>query len=349
MTTADGPPMTDPGKPTRANARRTTLAAVARLAGVSVATVSKVVNGRSDVAPATRSRVRKLLEQHDYVAPVIRRGDEPAPSIIEVQFAGDLKPYVAEALNGIVTAAAELGVSVVISQPDRDPGWARALVAAGRRALIAFTSVYNPKYMQALSRAGLALVVLDPLHLPHSDVTSVGSTNFAGGFAATQHLLQLGHRRIGYLGGPAESTANQARVHGYLAAMETKAAPVPDDYVRPGEFTYQTGVVGAAALLDLPSRPTAVFAANDEIALGAIETARARGLRVPEDLSVVGFDDTILARTASPPLTTVRQPLREMGGVALRTALRLADGEKLESHHVELATELVIRASTAPV
>lgn len=350
MTTADRPPMADSGKPSAANARRTTLAAVARLAGVSVATVSKVVNGRSDVAPATRSRVRKLLEQHDYVAPVIRRGDDaPAPSIIEVQFAGDLKPYVAEALNGIVMAAAELGVSVVISQPDRDPGWARDLVAAGRRALIAFTSVYNPGYMQALSRAGLPLVVLDPLHLPHSDVTSVGSTNFAGGFAATQHLLQLGHRRIGYLGGPAVSTANQARTHGYLAAMETRSAPVPDDYVRPGEFTYQTGVVGAAALLDLPDPPTAVFAGNDEIALGAIETARARGLRVPEDLSVVGFDDTILARTASPPLTTVRQPLREMGGVALRTALRLADGEKLESHHVELATELVVRASTAPV
>jgi LacI family transcriptional regulator len=337
------------GKPTPANARRTTLAAVARLAGVSVATVSKVVNGRSDVAAETRSRVRELLDQHDYVAPVVHRGEVAAPSTVEVQFAGDLKPYVAEALNGIVVAAAELGVSVVISQPDRGPGWARDLVALGRRALIAFTSVYSPRYMTALTRAGLPLVVLDPLHLPHSDVTSVGSTNFAGGFAATQHLLQLGHRRIGYLGGPGMSAANQARAHGYLAAMEAQKAPAPTDYVRSGEFTYQTGVLGAAALLDLTAPPTAVFAANDEIALGAIETARTRGLRVPEDLSVVGFDDTLLARTAAPPLTTVRQPLREMGGVALRTALRLADGEKLESHHVELATELVVRASTAPV
>src|SRR5262245_54115014 len=222
MTTADS------GKPTPANARRTTLAAVARLAGVSVATVSKVVNGRSDVAPRTRSRVRELLEQHDYVAPVVRRGEVAGPSTIEVQFAGDLKPYVAEALNGIVVAAAELGASVVISQPDRGPGWARDLVALGRRALIAFTSVYSPQYMEALTRAGLPLVVLDPLHLPHSDVTSVGSTNFAGGFAATEHLLLLGHRRIAYLGGPAMSAANQARVHGYLAAMETKNAPVPN-------------------------------------------------------------------------------------------------------------------------
>jgi len=310
--------------------------------------VSKVVNGRSDVAPKTRSRVQELLHRHDYVAPVVRRAEAAAPSTIEVQFAGDLKPYVAEALGGVVDAAAELGVSVVVSQPHRGPRWARDLVSMGRRALIAVTSVYTPAYLDALTQAGLPLVVLDPLHLPHSDVNSVGSTNFAGGFAATQHLLLLGHRRIAYLGGPAVAAANQARAHGYRAAMEARKAPVRGAYVRPGEFTYQTGVLGAAALLGLTEPPTAVFAGNDEIALGVIETARTRGLRVPEDLSVVGFDDTLLARMASPPLTTVRQPLREMGGVALRTALRLADGEKLESHHVELATELVVRASTAP-
>jgi LacI family transcriptional regulator len=347
MTRADRSPAAGSGKPRPA--RRTTLAAVARLAGVSVATVSKVVNGRSDVAPSTRSRVLELLHQHDYVAPVARRAEAVAAATVEVQYAGELKPYVAEALCGIVDAAAETGVAVVISQPDRGPRWARDLVSVGRRALIAFTSVYTPKYVEALTRAGLPLVVLDPLHLPHTDVTSVGSTNFAGGFAATEHLLSLGHRRIAYLGGPSVAAANQARVHGYRAAMEEKKVAVPDAYVQPGEFTFQTGVLGAAALLDLTLPPTAVFAANDEIALGVIETARTRGLRVPEDLSVVGFDDTQLARMASPPLTTIRQPLREMGGVALRTALRLADGEKLESHHVELATELVVRASTACV
>jgi LacI family transcriptional regulator len=347
MTTAEGSPVADSGKPTPDGARRTTLAAVARLAGVSVATVSKVVNGRSDVAPETRSRVRELLRRYDYVTPVVRRSE--ARLTVEVQFAGDLKPYVAEALDGVVAAATELGVSVVISQPDHGPRWARDLVALGRRALIAVTSVYTTAYLDALTKAGLPLVVLDPLHLPHSEVNSVGSTNFAGGFAATRHLLGLGHRRIAYVGGPAVAAANQARAHGYRAAMESREQPVPDAYVRSGEFSYQTGLVGAAALLDLAEPPTAVFAGNDEIALGVVETARTRGLRVPEELSVVGFDDTLLARVASPPLTTVRQPLREMGGVALRTALRLADGEKLDSHHVELATELVVRDSAAPV
>lgn len=168
------------------------------------------------------------------------------------------------------------------------------------------------------------------------------------GLAATQHLLSLGHRRVAYLGGPAMAVCNQARMHGYRAAMEAEGARVPEAYARPGEFTYESGLLGAAALLGLDEPPTAIFAGNDEIAVGVVETARGRGLRVPEDLSVVGFDDTSLARMASPPLTTVRQPLREMGGAALRTALRLANGEKVESHHIELATELVVRASTAP-
>jgi LacI family transcriptional regulator len=183
--------------------------------------------------------------------------------------------------------------------------------------------------------------------LPHARVTSVGATNFAGGLAATQHLLSLGHRRIAYLGGPAIAAHNQARMHGYRAALEAEGITIPAAYVRAGLFCYQDGIEGTAALLDLPEPPTAVFAGSDETAAGVIEAARVRGLRIPEDLSVVGFDDTEIARFASPPLTTVRQPLREMGGVALRTALRLAANEKLDSHHVELATELVVRHSTA--
>ncbi|MGW0012079.1 LacI family DNA-binding transcriptional regulator [Streptomyces tendae] len=332
----------------RPDARRTTLADIARAAGVSVATVSKVVNGRGDVAPQTRTRVQALLHQHDYLAPVFRHTEAAESPTIEVQFRGGLKSYVAETLEGIIDSAAESGASVVISKASGAPHWARDLVSAGRRAVIAVTSVYTTAHLNELARSGLPLVVLDPLHLPDSRIHSVGATNFAGGLAATQHLLSLGHRRVSYLGGPAMAVCNQARLHGYRAAMEAGGLPVPDAYTRPGEFTYETGLCGAAALLDMDEPPTAVFAGNDEIAVGVVEAARARGLRVPEDLSVVGFDDTSLARTASPPLTTVRQPLREMGGAALRTALRLANGERVDSHHIELATELVVRASTAP-
>ncbi|TQS23384.1 LacI family DNA-binding transcriptional regulator [Microbispora sp. KK1-11] len=330
--------------------RRATLATVAASAGVSVATVSKVLNGRSDVAPETRSLVLSLLEQHDYVAPPQRRG-EAAPDTIEVEFDADLNAYSTEIVQGAVQAGADLDVAVVVSirrNADRTGGWARDLVAAGRRALVAVTGELTAGQLSALARARLPLVVIDPLNLPRARVTSVGSTNFAGGMAATEHLLALGHRRVAYLGGPATAACNQARLHGYRAAMEAGEAPVLPGYVRTGHFHYHDGMAGGAALLDLPEAPTAIFAGCDDIALGVLEAARARGLRVPEDLSIVGFDDTQIARMASPPLTTVRQPLREMGAVAVRTALRLAAGEQVESHHVELATELVVRGSTAP-
>jgi LacI family transcriptional regulator len=340
-----------------ASSRRATLATVAASAGVSIATVSKVLNGRNDVAPATRSLVQSLLLQHDYVASSPRHGDAAASATIELQFDADLNGYSSEIVQGAVDAGAEVDVSVVVStrraqgrnSAERIATWARDMASAGRRALIAVTGDLTSAHLAALARAHLPLVVIDPMNLPRARVTSIGSTNFAGGLAATQHLLSLGHRRIAYIGGRAAAACNQARMHGYRAAMEAAAAYVPPEYVRHGEFRYQDGLIGGTALLDLEHAPTAVFAGNDDTALGVIEAARIRGLRIPEDLSIVGFDDTQLARMASPPLTTVRQPLREMGSVALRTALRLAAGEKVDSHHVELATELVVRASTAPV
>ena len=333
--------------------RRATLANVAESAGVSVATVSKVLNGRDDVAPATRALVQDLLHEHDYVSRRVRPAQSPT---IELFFQGQLNAYHTEVLQGVVEAGAEAGVAVVVtvrprgrrgSRARRPATWARELATAGRQAAIAVTGAMGAAELTALARVRIPAVVIDPLSLPSARMTSVGSTNFAGGMAATQHLLDLGHRRIAYLGGPATVACNQARMHGYRGAMEAAGAPVLDGYVWTGRFSYEHGITGGAALLDLPDPPTAVFAGSDEAAVGVIEAARGRGLRVPEDLSVVGFDDTPVARLAAPPLTTVRQPLREMGAVAVRTALRLAAGEPVDSHHVELATELVVRASTA--
>ncbi|TDD22582.1 LacI family DNA-binding transcriptional regulator [Nonomuraea diastatica] len=318
--------------------RRATLATVAAAAGVSVATVSKVLNDRSDVAPATRALVRSLLQEHAYVPP---RHGQTEPTTVEVQV-DELGAYSSKIIKGVIEAGSATGVSVVITRRATGP----LGVTAGRRALITLFEEPAPRQLAALSRAGLPVVVIDPLGLPGASVTSVGPTNFAGGLSATQHLLALGHRRIAYLGGPATAASNQARMHGYRAAMEAADVPVLHGYVVTRGYCYPDGVRGGATLLDLSPAPTAVFVASDEAALGAIHAARARGLRVPEDLSVVGFDDTDVAFMSSPRLTTVRQPLREMGAVALRTALRLAAGEEIESRHVELATELVVRESS---
>ncbi|MDH2427963.1 LacI family DNA-binding transcriptional regulator [Sphaerisporangium sp. TRM90804] len=333
------------------NQGRTTLATVAASAGVSVATVSKVLNGRPEVAAATRSLVQSVLSQHGYVPRSPRRDQPPVTATVEV-WVDDLCAYSTEVIKGTVEAGVESGVAVVVTYPkdpaDEGVSWAHDLLAAGRQAIITLTSTPTRAQLGVLSRVHLPVVVIDPLNLPDSLVTSVGSTNFAGGLSATRHLLHLGHRRIAYLGGPATSTTNQARMHGYRAAMEAAGVPVVPEYVRTPGFGYPDGMKEGAALLDLDPAPTAIFAAGDESAMGAIQAARARGLRIPEDLSVVGFDDTEIATMTSPQLTTVRQPLREMGAVALRTALRLAAGEQIESSHIELATRLVIRGSTRP-
>jgi LacI family transcriptional regulator len=335
-----------------------TLASVAAAAGVSVATVSKVLNGRPDVGAATRARVRALLEQHDYVLrrPDAERADSAEQHTVEVVFHEQLSGYCTEVLSGVLDAATRAGVAVAVSvRPrqrrggggERSSAWVRNLTSLRRYAVIDVVDDVRHGDLSALTRAPTPLVVIDPLSLPRREVVSVGTTNFSGGLAATRHLLSLGHRRIAYLGVEIDATYNQARMHGYRAALEEAGVEIPETYVRNSPTRYEHGVTGGGALLDLRRRPTAVFTATDGTAAGVIEAARVRGLRVPEDLSVVGFDDTPIARLLSPPLTTVHQPLREMGRLALNTALRLAEGEKPDSHHVELATELVVRHSTA--
>ncbi len=337
-------------------ARPATLASVAASAGVSIATASKVLNGRGDVSPRTRARVQDQLQRHNYVARRTRGPARPPGAVdrasIQVIFQGDLNAYGVEILQGVLAAGAEAGVVVVVSQHQHEEAgltasWAQELAAAGRRAVITVVEDLTPEVIAALASAGVPLVVIDALNMPDTRLTSVGSTNFAGGVAATRHLLDLGHRRIAYLGGPASAACNLARLHGYRAAMEAAGVPVPDGFIRYGHFRYADGTADGAAVLGLPEPPTAVFAGCDETAAGVIEAARALGLKVPRDLSVVGFDDTQLASLSSPRLTTIRQPLRGMGRVAVGNALRLAAGETLDANHVELATTLIVRESTA--
>jgi LacI family transcriptional regulator len=327
---------------------RATLATIAAAAEVSVATVSKVVNGRRDVAPATRLRIQQVLDELAYVP---RRGESPRTSRVAMLFHGPLMTYSLEILDGVVTAANEDGVDVVVARTDIAPHRAAQLIRERAvndwQAVIAITTAASE--LSVLSRAHVPTVVIDPIGAPQADVISVGSTNFAGGLAATQHLLDLGHRRIAYVGGTASAACNQARLQGFRGAMEAAGASVLKGYERKGEFRYEDGLAEGAALLDQPVPPTGIFSANDEMALGILEAARARGIRIPQDLSVVGFDDTEVARVSAPPLTTVAQPLRRMGTVALRTALRLGAGDRVDSHHVELATELIVRGSTAPL
>jgi len=200
-----------------------------------------------------------------------------------------------------------------------------------------------------LAEAHMPHVLIDPAaQLPEPNLATVGATNWAGGLSAARHLLGLGHRRIAVISGPVVMLCSRARIDGYRAALERAGIAVDPALVVHGTFRHQGGYDRAQALLALPDPPTAVFAGSDEQAFGVMEAARQAGLSVPGDLSVVGFDDLPMARWSSPPLTTVRQPLAEMGRLAGRMLTDLIAGTPPRSHRVELATPLVVRATTAP-
>ncbi|GAA2527701.1 MULTISPECIES: LacI family DNA-binding transcriptional regulator [Streptomyces] len=328
---------------------RVTITEIARRAGVSVPTVSRVVNGRSDVSPRTRARVEDLLRRHGYRKRPTASSSRAA--LLDLVFDDLDSPWAVEILRGAEEVAHGAGVGTVVSAIHGRSGdareWMRNLRARASDGVILVTSALEPALHEELQILGVPLVVVDPAGSPALDVPAIGAANWSGGLAATEHLLALGHRRIGLIAGPPRLLCSRARLDGYRAALEGRGIAVDASLIVPGDFRPESGLAGCNALLDLPEPPTAVFAASDQMALGAIEALRRRGLRVPEDMSVVGFDDLPEVRWSAPPLTTVRQPLADMGKLAVRTVLRLTRDEQPDSPRVELGTDLVVRASTA--
>lgn len=206
---------------------------------------------------------------------------------------------------------------------------------------------FSPTQREQLRARGIPFVVFDPTGELPADVPFVGATNWTGGRSATRHLLDLGHRRIAMVAGPDRVLCCRARLDGYRAAMEATGVPVTADLIAHADLTREAGRAAALTLLDRPDRPTAIFASNDLQALGVYSAARALGLRIPADLSVVGFDDLPLAAVVDPPLTTIHQPLTEMAAAATELALALGRGQGTSRVGLELATTLTVRESTA--
>ena len=332
--------------------KRTTLSQVAAQAGVSKGTVSKVLNGRPDVGEDTRERVRAAVADLGYTGSAARR---PRTAIVLV-FDTLESNYSLQVMVGAVDACGRAEADLMLStlpsleQGDVSPfseDWFARCGRTGETAVIAVTTPLTAEQVAAAAHAQVPLVAIDPVNSLPSTVPSIGSTNWAGGHEATTHLLGLGHRRIGHLSGAGGSVPARERLAGYRSALEDAGVPHDPGLVTGGGFSYEAGFAGAQELLELEDPPTALFAASDEAALGAFEAARQAGLRVPEDLSVVGFDDTLLARWASPKLTTVRQPLHAMGEMAVERAITLLAGGSRRVHPLQLQTSLVERSSTA--
>jgi LacI family transcriptional regulator len=333
-------------------AKRATLSVVARAAGVSTATASKVLNNRPDVAAATRRRVEQALREHGY-EPTTGPRDARSLHVVTVVFDTLENIYSTQVLRGVLAAAREMEIDVVVEELGALNGarlsaaWIDSLAQRRRLGALVVTTALEREHVRAFQQAGLPVVAVDPPNVVDDGVVSVASSNFTGGAQAASHLVELGHRRIALAGGPAGHATAQQREHGYRSALEDAGIAPEDALMLHGPYTYAAGVAMGLELLGRADPPTAILAASDLTALGVLEAARQSGVRVPESLSVVGYDDTPAALWSAPPLTTVGQNMTGLGQVALRTLVQQAEGQEPVSHRIELATSLVLRQSTA--
>lgn len=325
---------------------RTTISEVARSAGVSLPTVSKVLNGRPGVSAATRERVSGLLREHGF-AP--RRPPGQTGGEIELVMRELESPWSVSIVRAIEEAAYAAGLGVVLSRvrPDAPERWLDMIAGRVSKGVVFGVVEVTRQERDRLTDLNLPTVVIDPEGNQPQTTPAVGIAHWRGAYDATEHLIGLGHRRIATIGGPLSLLCSRARTDGFRAAAANSGLAVDPAFLTHTNFDNEAGREAAEKLLSLPDRPTAIFAASDEQALGVYEAARRAGLRIPDDLSVVGFNDAPVARWASPPLTTVREPIDDMAKHAIDLLLRLVAGQGA-GRSVELATELVIRDSTAP-
>lgn len=328
--------------------RPVTISVIAASAGVSVPTVSKVINGRSGVSAQTRARVEALVSEYGY-----RKSAGSRSNVMELVFSELEDMWGVEIIRGVQRVAREHRVGVMLSEFGPESSSIRFWIedALDRRpACVVSVAQLSASERDRLRARGIPFVVFDPTCELPDDVPFVGATNWAGGRAATRHLVGLGHRRIGLVGGGDELLCFRARLDGYRSALEGGGLVMDPGLVVRSVPSVEAGRAAGLELLGRGAgrRPSAVFAVSDLQALGVYGAARELGLSVPGDVSVVGFDDLPLAGLADPPLTTVRQPLGEMAAAATELALALGRGEEPPRLGIELATKLIVRDSTAP-
>ncbi len=328
---------------------RATLSGVAEEAGVSLSTISKVLNGRSDVSSSTRARVEALLAEHGYLR---RNAGQTRARLIELVFHELEAAWSMEIIRGVEDVASEHGMSVVLTQSGSrhapGPEWIESVMRRRPVGVVLVFSDLPPEYRERLRARAIPFVIIDPAGDPSPDVPSVGSANWSGGLLATRHLIELGHTRIAAISGPEDMMCSHARLDGYRSAMTSAGLSIRPDWVRYGNFHIEGGSVNGRELLASADRPTAIFAGSDLQALGVLDAARGLGLRVPDDFSVVGYDDIPLAKWVSPTLTTVHQPLKQMAEEASRLVIRMSQAPLDSVPRMDLATSLVVRESTAP-
>jgi LacI family transcriptional regulator len=336
----------------RAEPRPTTIRDIARLSGVSIATVSRVLNDRPDVSDETREAVLEVVRRLGFSTNRSARAlSAGRTGLVGVTLPIVHAPYFSFILAGAAEGLYEQDMRAILCptlhQHEREVTLLDRLMHGTTDGAILLLPEETSDELMLLQDQRFPFVVVDPRLELGEGIPSVTAAHASGAKSATEHLLSHGHRRIGVITGAEGWVATEERRNGYHAGLAA-AGVVPDPTLEVvSNWMISGGYEAGSALLELPDPPTAIFAFNDNLAIGAMRAARARGLRVPEDLSIVGFDDTEEAAIVTPALTTVRQPLAEMGRMAVSLLVRLLDKQRVEALRVELATRLVVRESTA--
>ena len=333
-------------------ARQPTIAEIAAEAGVSLPTVSRVLNQRPDVAPETRQRVLDVLAVRGYHKK-LQASVSPVPEmiLIDLVVSGWLdSEFYLEIVRGIeevlLPEGARLRLSAMHGNEQLTHEWLAQLARTPSQGAILLSADQLP-VLEKLQQLRIPLVAIDD-NVPASlSVPSVGANNWVSGLTATEYLISLGHQRIAMITGPASHLVTRGRLAGYRTALESASLPFESAYIRESDFGMAQGYSQTEALLALAHPPTAIIASCDAQAQGIYCALYEHRLRAPDAMSVIGFDDIPSAQWMAPPLTTIRQPLRDIGRVASERLLQLMAGKPLETLRVELVSPLLVRASCA--
>ncbi len=325
---------------------------IARLARVSHSTVSRALQNSPLVNPETAEKIRRIANESGYRASAVARGlVTKRTRTIGLVVTTIADPFASEVVSGIEQAANDHGYSVFLADSNADPNREQQVVQsfAERRVdgIVVTSSRVGALYLPLLSEMQVPIVLVNNQH-PGAFVHSVMIGNVAGTRDAANHLIGLGHRRIAYLGDQFGYQSDTERLAGYRQALDAAGIPFDPELVVRGNGKPEEAIGAMDTLLELPHPPTAVCCYNDMSALGAMRSIHLRGLRVPEDISVVGFDDLFISSYTQPRLTTVRQPMRQMGLLAMESLFRLMSGEE-SAIRITVDAELVVRESTAKV
>jgi LacI family transcriptional regulator len=328
-----------------------TIVDVARKSGVSLGTVSRVINNDAHVAPQTRQHITSVMQEMGYVANRQARSLRGRKTNVIGVLVPDLGTgYIGEIMHGIDNELALAQLDLMLFTTHRTAIKEANYVANLVRGMVDGLLLVLPRnpadYAGTLTHQKFPFVLID--HQGGSDpCPAVGAANWQGAYNAAEYLIKLGHTRIGFITGSMDLGAATDRLAGYKSALRTHHLPVDPRLIYEGTFAQLDGYAGASTLLDLENPPTAIFASNDAMAMGAMDAVRNGGLRIPEDISILGFDDVPQAALVRPALTTVRQPLEQMGGVATQMLLDLLKNPDKHIERIELPTELIVRGSTA--